>query len=62
MFAKARVFLKDIGENTIADTFAVFLPGEAVFLAAKCFKTIAAIHEECGEVDWVQVWNAMSES
>ena len=54
--------LKDIGENTIADTFAVFLPGEAVFLAAKCFKTIAAIHEKCGEVDWVQVWNAMSES
>jgi hypothetical protein len=54
--------LKDIGEDTIANTHAVFLPSEPIFLPAMRFKAVASIHKKNGQVDWIEVWNAVRES
>ena len=54
--------LKDVGKNTIANTFAILFPGEAIFLTTVGFEAITSVDKKDGKVHRIQVWNDMSKT
>lgn len=53
------VRLKEVWEDTITDTFAIFFPSETILQTTMFFKAVTTIDEKACQVDGIEIRNGV---